>query len=139
MKIQSLFIFITIIILQAYYPVNKTTQPELEIIVMDENGQSIKDAKVTLQTEVSPAKVDLKENVKFTNAKGIVNFEHQSEMRVENVLIHGVQYYDWFVCVSKTGYQTHDLIKVEEKDQFKQLKIVLKKGQNSDRDYPYFC
>ena len=127
------------VFLQACYPVIKTIQPELEIKVIDENGQIIQDAKVILHTEMKPDKVDLKDNVKFTNAEGMVNFEHLSKIKVENILIHGVQHYDWTLCISKNGYQTQESIQINKNENSQSKIFILKQGRNPDRMFEYLC
>ena len=139
MEIKILFTVMSMLFLQACYPIIKTIQPELEIKVIDENGQIIQDAKVTLHTEIKPAKVDLKDNVKFTNAEGMVNFELLSKIKVENILIHGVQHYDWTLCISKNGYQTQESIQINKNENSESKIFILKQGRYSNRLFADSC
>ncbi|KAF1023746.1 MAG: hypothetical protein GAK29_02861 [Acinetobacter bereziniae] len=51
-------------------------------------------------------------------------------------MIHGVQFYDWHLCVTKEGYITQDFIDVTKNEQ---IKITLKQGNTPPRQYAYQC
>lgn len=129
-------VLIACLALTACYPIYKTQKPEVEVTVVDEQDQPIEKAKVVLMTEVHPAKRDAKFDEKYSNQKGEVSFTKQAEWKVEFLMIHGVQYYDWNICVAKSGYLTQELIKVDSETK---VKIALKKGNNPKREFPYFC
>lgn len=115
---------ISCLALTACYPIYKTQKPKVEVIVVDEQDQPIEKAKVVLITEVHPAKIEANFDEKFSNQKGEVSFTKQAEWKVEFLMIHGVQYYNWKICVAKSGYLTQEFIKVDSNTK---VKIVLKK------------
>lgn len=125
-----------ILFLSGCYPIYKTQKPELEVTVVDEQDQPIEKAKVVLMTEVHPAKIDANFDEKYSNQKGEVNFTKQAEWKVEFLMIHGAQYYDWNICVAKSGYLTQEFSKIKSESK---VKIVLKKGNNPKREFLYFC
>ncbi|MFW1853116.1 hypothetical protein ACG9XR_21445 [Acinetobacter guillouiae] len=78
----------------------------MTVTVLNEQGVAIPDVKVVLVTAVHPAKIDDQYDEKFTNKLGIVNFKKRAEWKVESLMIHGGQVYDWNVCLAKDGYLT---------------------------------
>ncbi|KAF5276378.1 hypothetical protein FQR65_LT16371 [Abscondita terminalis] len=87
-------------------------------------------------TSVRPAKIDDQYDEKYSNQIGVVNFEKQAQWKVESLMIHGVQFYDWHLCVAKEGYITQDFIDVTKNEQ---IKIILKQGNTPSRQYAYQC
>lgn len=125
-----------VISLGACYPVYKTQKPQLTVNVVNEKGLAIADAKVVLVTTVHPAKIEDQFDEKFSNQFGAVNFEKQAQWKVESLMIHGVQFYDWYLCVAKDGYITQEFIKIGSDSK---IKITLPKGNNPSRSFPYVC
>ncbi|MCU4437588.1 hypothetical protein KTH93_19215 [Acinetobacter bereziniae] len=125
------FIFLT-----GCFPVYKTQKPQLTVNVVNERGVAIPNVKVVLVTSVRPAKIDDQYDEKYSNQIGVVNFEKQAQWKVESLMIHGVQFYDWHLCVAKEGYITQDFIDVTKNEQ---IKIILKQGNTPPRQYAYQC
>lgn len=107
--------------LSGCYPIYKTQKPELEVTVVDEQNQPVEKAKVVLITEVHPAKIDAQFDQKTTNSFGKANFAKQSKWQVEFLMIHGVQHYNWNICVVKSGYVTQGMIDVNQD----KIKVIL--------------
>lgn len=133
---RFIFLIPILVSIGACYPIYKTQKPQLAVNVVDEQGAAIIDAKVVLVTTVHPAKIDDQYDEKFSNQFGAVNFEKQAQWKVESLMIHGVQFYDWYLCVAKNGYITQDFIDVNKNSQ---IKIILKQGSTPSRQYPYAC
>lgn len=112
---------VAVLYLSGCYPIYKTQKPELEVTVVDEHNQPIEKAKVILMTEVHPAKIDAQFDKKLTNSLGKINFAKQAEWKVEFLMIHGVQHYNWNICVAKAGYATQGMIDVDHD----KIKVVL--------------
>ena len=125
------FIFLT-----GCFPVYKTQKPQLTVNVVNERGVAIPNVKVVLVTSVRPAKIDDQYDEKYSNQIGVVNFEQQAQWKVESLMIHGVQFYDWYLCVAKDGYITQEFIKIGSDPK---IKITLPKGNNPSRSFPYVC
>ena len=113
-KKNLLFIILLSFFMQACFPVYKTIRPFIEVQVVDENGQSIRDAKVVRMTDQTPARVSTVFDVGISDHEGLVRFEQKRKWEFESFIIHGVQYYSWTLCVSKQGYKTIDQIKIDE-------------------------
>ena len=133
---RSIFLIPILISLTSCYPIYKTQKPQVTVTVINEQGVAIPDVKVVLVTSVHPAKKDDQYDEKFTNKLGIVNFEKQAEWKVESLMIHGVQVYDWHLCLAKDGYMTQEDIKVSTNSK---IKIILKKWKTPKREFPYQC
>ncbi|MGO3384199.1 hypothetical protein [Acinetobacter guillouiae] len=133
---RSIFLVPILISLSSCYPIYKTQKPQVTVTVVNEQGVAISDVKVVLVTAVHPAKIDDQYDEKFTNKLGIVNFEKQAQWKVESLMIHGVQVYDWNLCLAKDGYITQEFVDVGKKAQ---IKIILKKGKTPLKQYPYQC
>ena len=135
-QMKSIIVLILSVSLTACFPIYKTQKPEAEVTILDENGQPLANVKVMLVTEVHPAKVDGQFDSQTTDQSGKVVFTKQAEWKVESLIIHGMQYYDWKICVSKSGYLTQEFIRIKSDAE---VKIVLKKGNNPKREFPYYC
>ncbi|MCG7220251.1 hypothetical protein [Acinetobacter sp. AG3] len=133
---RYIFLISILISLTSCYPIYKTQKPQVTVTVVNEQGVAIPDVKVVLVTAVHPAKIDDQYDEKFTNKLGIVNFEKRAEWKVESLMIHGMQVYDWNVCLAKDGYLTQEFIKIASDSK---IKIILLKGNNPSREFPYFC
>ena len=129
-------VLISCLALTACFPIYKKKRPAIEVTVVDEQDQLIEKAKVVLITEVHPAKSGAQFDEKLTNSAGKVNFAQVAKWKVEFLMIHGAQYYNWDICVAKSGYLTQELIKINSNAK---VKVVLKKGNNPERAFPYFC
>ncbi|WP_228203387.1 hypothetical protein [Acinetobacter sp. CFCC 10889] len=113
--------WVAVLFISGCYPIYKTQKPEFEVTVVDEQGQPIEKAEVILMTEVHPAKIDAQFDKKLTNSLGKVNFAKQAEWKVEFLMIHGVQHYNWTICVAKAGYVTQGMIDVDQD----KIKVIL--------------
>ncbi len=133
---RSIFLIPILISLTSCYPIYKTQKPQVTVTVINEQGVAIPDVKVVLVTSVRPAKIDDQYDEKLTNEFGIANFEKLAQWKVESFMIHGVQYYDWNLCLAKDGYITQEFVDVGKKAQ---IKIILKKGKMPLKQYPYQC
>ena len=90
------------------YPIYKTLQPQLEIIVVDDQKESVYGAKVALISSSSPYGDEKSREVRLTDHKGVAEFQKRSEWRIESLMIHGVEIFYWNWCVEKEGFVTYE-------------------------------
>ncbi|WP_288454828.1 hypothetical protein [uncultured Acinetobacter sp.] len=133
---KNIFLIPFFIFLTGCFPVYKTQKPQLTVNIVNERGVAIPNVKVVLVTSVRPAKIDDQYDEKYSNQIGVVNFEKQAQWKVESLMIHGMQFYDWSLCLAKDGYVTQENIKVKKKEK---IKITLKQGNTPPRQYAYQC
>ena len=136
MKIRDAFPIVLMCgLLSACYPVYQTIRTPVQVNVVDEQGQAIKNAKVVMETTQRPAHVLPVFNRLFTDSQGKVKFHRQREWTIETLFIHGFQVYRWNLCVSKQGYEMLKSIELKEQNS-KRIRVVLKqqKGVNTDEN-----
>jgi hypothetical protein len=85
------------------YPVYKTLQPETVIVVQDETGQPVPDARVTLISSAYPYGRQKSQAVQFTGIGGETAFAAIREWQMESFMIHGWQEYFWNLCVFRSA------------------------------------
>ncbi|WP_052081033.1 carboxypeptidase regulatory-like domain-containing protein [Pseudomonas sp. ML96] len=88
------------------YPAYRTTQPEAELQVLDEQGQALVGANVTLIARAHPTPFEQSRETRSTDAEGIARFASQHEWQAEVMFLHGRLVYYWEWCVTAAGYQT---------------------------------
>lgn len=87
-------------------------------------------------TRVYPSRINDQYDIKFTNEQGAVDFEKLAQWRIESLMIHGMEFYDWSLCLTKDGYVTQENIEVKKKEK---IKIILKQGNTPPKQYAYQC
>lgn len=118
---KALLLLLSVMGLTACYPIYKTLQPEVDVIVQDEQGQLLDQVPVVLMREPN---IGL--GYRYTLAQteqGKVHFDQLSEWRVEFLMIHGAVHYDWYLCIAQPGYETQSSIPVKQE----QIKVTFKK------------
>lgn len=90
----------------ACVPVYKTLQPSAEVQVIDEQGQALNDAQVTLISSAYPYGREQFRTEATTRGDGSATFYKVKDFRVEVMMLHGSQEFFWNWCVTKPGYQT---------------------------------
>ena len=121
------------IFLQGCYPVYKTIRIPVEIKVVDEKGQNLNGVKIVRMTDQTPARVNRIFDITKTNTQGFAKLEKQSKWQLESFIIHGSQHYTWTLCISKSGYETLDDIKLNP-DQQMNVVFTLKKTKNKSEE-----
>lgn len=119
---KSSLVMLSCIGLAACYPIYKTLQPELDVVVQDQQGQLLDQVPVVLMREPN---VGL--GYHYTLAKtqqGKAHFDRLSEWRVEFLMLHGVINYNWYLCVEQPGYEIQPDIAVKQA----QMTVTLKKS-----------
>lgn len=71
------------------YPINKTLQPEADILVTDVERKSIQDAWVTLISSSYPYGLEQMRRGDKTNDRGEASFPEMKAWRTETLMIHG--------------------------------------------------
>ncbi|TCM67837.1 hypothetical protein EC844_107132 [Acinetobacter calcoaceticus] len=111
--------------LAACFPVYKTIRPNLNVLVKDQQGHPINQAQVVLTTIQSPGLLLDPHQIQFTQ-QGQAHFKKASEWQLNVTFLHGVQYYRWFACVTKPGYQTQAYIDINRETKSRhQLDVIL--------------
>lgn len=118
--------------LTACFPIHQTIRPELDVSVMDENGNPVNQAKVTLITQQRPAFVPLRYDVQYTK-NGKTHFQPKHEWQRAMLMMHGIQFYYWALCVEKETYSPQYLDKIKEKDQLQVELRPLQSNQSQQR------
>ncbi|AOA58733.1 hypothetical protein [Acinetobacter larvae] len=125
LKLLQGSIFISsVVMVQACIPHYKMIRPALQVTVKDSQGQVIEQAKVVLVTQQRPAFVGLKYDLQMSNQQGIAHFVKRSAWHNDIMFLHGVQYYSWWLCVSKNGYQTQRYISLNAEQIKKSNRVV---------------
>lgn len=133
---KNIFLIPFIIFLTGCFPIYKTQKPQLTVNVVNERGVAIPEVKVVLVTRVYPSRINDQYDIKFTNEQGAVDFEKLAQWRIESLMIHGMEFYDWSLCLTKDGYVTQENIEVKKKEK---IKIILKQGNTPPKQYAYQC
>ena len=121
------------ILLQGCFPVYKTIRPLVEVQLVDQAGQALEGVKVVRVTEQTPARVEAIFDTAKSNREGWGSFEQKRKWEIEFFMIHGVQYYNWSLCVSKKGYKTIDQIKIDP-DSDKRIVLIMEKTKNKSEE-----
>lgn len=120
-RFKRLFLLLSTTLLSACYPIYKTLQPKLDVVVQNEQGQLLNQVPVVLMRQPS---VGLGYRYTLANTQqGRVHFDALAEWRVEFMLLHGAVHYDWYLCVAQSGYEVQSRIPVDQQ----QMTVVLKK------------
>lgn len=110
------------------YPINKTLQPEAEIVVTDRDGQPVADAWVHLISSAYPYGFEKSRAKVQTDLAGVVSFPKIKEWRMEALMLHGAEVYFWNWCVEKEGYETHVTQWRNSNDFVAQYEVTLQSG-----------
>ncbi|UYF99197.1 hypothetical protein [Halomonas sp. GD1P12] len=113
------------------YPVNKTLQPEAEILVTDEKGKPIQDARVTLISNSYPYGFEQMRRSDQTSNGGEASFPEIKEWRTESLMIHGSNVFFWNWCVVKPGFETHTTMWSSGQDFQPQYNVTLTPGEST--------
>ena len=90
------------------YPIYKTLQPEASVLVLDQKGQPISGAQVTLIAKAHPAPFEQSRETKISDTQGVARFERRQEWKTEVIFIHGSLAYYWNWCIAHRGYATYE-------------------------------
>ena len=90
------------------YPIYKTLQPEASVQVLDQKGQPISGAQVTLIAKAHPAPFEQSRETKISDTQGVARFERRQEWKTEVIFIHGSLAYYWNWCIAHRGYATFE-------------------------------
>lgn len=88
------------------YPAYRTTQPEAELRVLDEQGRPLAGASVTLIGRAHPTPVEQSRETRLTDVNGIARFASHHEWQAEVLFLHGRLDYYWEWCVTAPGRRT---------------------------------
>ncbi|WP_235041384.1 hypothetical protein [Vreelandella profundi] len=113
------------------YPINKTLQPEAEILVTDGEGKPIQDAWVSLISSSYPYGLEQSRMIDKTSYRGEANFPKIKEWRAESLMIHGSQVFFWNWCVVKVGFETHTTMWGGGNDFQAQYEVILNPGEST--------
>ena len=102
MKSKSIFLVI-IFIFTGCVPMKRTTQPNVNIQIMDSNSSVIKDAKVTFVNYMMAMKPKSSTIVR-KNPDGIFKIEKKSKLELVVFAPDAYHGYEWFYCIEKDGY-----------------------------------
>ena len=105
MRIILLFIIFS---LTGCYPVYKTLQPQIEIVVLDSEKRPVQGAEVNLISKSRPHDVERSREIHITDSEGVAKFQQRNDWRIESpIMIHGQQFYYWDWCIEKDGFITY--------------------------------
>ncbi|MFI0472203.1 hypothetical protein ACGLWX_05690 [Halomonas sp. HMF6819] len=113
------------------YPVNKTLQPEAEILVTDVQGKPIQDAWVSLISSSYPYGLEQRRTGDKTNAGGEASFPEMKEWRTESLMIHGASVFFWNWCIVKADFETHITMWSSGDDFQPQYDVTLTPGEST--------
>ncbi len=113
------------------YPINKTLQPEAEILVTNAKGKPIQDAWVTLISSSYPYGLERMRKSDKTNDSGEASFPEMKEWRTETLMIHGSSVFFWNWCVVKAGFETHSTMWSSGQDFQSPYDIILTPGEST--------
>lgn len=88
------------------YPAYRTTQPEAELRVLDEQGLPLAGANVTLIGRAHPTPIEQSRETRLTDADGIARFASRHAWQSEVLFLHGRLDYYWEWCVTAPGSGT---------------------------------
>lgn len=88
------------------YPAYRTTQPEAELRVLDEQGRPLAGASVTLIARAHPTPFEQSRETRSTDTDGIARFASRHEWQAEVLFLHGRLDYYWQWCVAAPGRVT---------------------------------
>ncbi|WP_444941124.1 hypothetical protein ACJJI3_00600 [Microbulbifer sp. ZKSA004] len=97
------------IIISGCYPINKTIQPRAEMVVINEVGNPVSDAVVTLIAGAYPYGEERTRMSIKTDYSGKAEFPIIKDWRIESLMIHGAEHYFWSWCVYKEGFLTYEV------------------------------
>lgn len=93
--------------LSGCYPAFRTSQPRVELVVVDPNGSPVQGATFTLASYRYPFVVPA--TTRFarheTDAAGAVSIAMRGDWQMEALLPDGSSWYVWRYCIEKTGYR----------------------------------
>ncbi|SJN14245.1 hypothetical protein CZ787_14180 [Halomonas citrativorans] len=110
------------------YPINKTLQPEAEILVTDVEGKPVQDAWVYLISNSYPYGFEQMRKVDQTSYRGEASFPSIKEWRTESLMIHGASVFFWNWGVVKAGFETHSTMWSSGDDFQPQYDVTLTPG-----------
>ncbi|MCS2611150.1 hypothetical protein [Halomonas dongshanensis] len=113
------------------YPINKTLQPEAEILVTDVEEKPIQDAWVTLISSSYPYDLKQMRRGGKTSDRGEASFPNIKEWRTESLMIHGSNVFFWNWCVVKAGFETHSTMWSSGDDFQPQYDVILTPGEST--------
>ncbi|WP_447956242.1 hypothetical protein [Vreelandella sp. EE7] len=113
------------------YPVNKTLQPEAEILVTDVEEKPIQNAWVALISSSYPYGLEQMRTSDQTNHNGEASFPEMKEWRTESLMIHGASVFFWNWCVVKAGFETHTTLWSRGDDFQPQYDVALTPGEST--------
>lgn len=110
-------------------PRNSVRLPDLTVEVQDEHGAPLQGVSVRLATGSHPHAQWHDELFMTSDHEGRVSVSKKEEWEVVfPLLMHGVPYYYWTLCVEKPGFQTV-VQEVETKQSAAQVSVVLLPGE----------
>ncbi|RUR34439.1 carboxypeptidase regulatory-like domain-containing protein [Vreelandella nanhaiensis] len=113
------------------YPINKTLQPDAEILVTDVEGNPIQDAWVYLISSSYPYGFEQTRRVDKTSYRGEASFPEMKEWRTESLMIQGSNVFFWNWCVVKAGFETHSTVWSSGQDFQPQYNVILTPGKST--------
>ncbi len=113
------------------YPINKTLQPEAEILVTDAEGKPVQDAWVSLISSSYPYGLEQMRMGDKTNDSGEASFAEIKEWRTESLMIHGASVFFWNWCVVKADFETHTTMWSSSDDFQAQYDVTLTLGEST--------
>ena len=90
------------------YPIYKTIQPEASVLVLDQKGEPITGAQVTLIAKTHPSQSEQGREAKISDTQGVARFVHRQEWQTEVTFIHGSLEYYWNWCITHSGYTSFE-------------------------------
>ncbi|WP_106374289.1 hypothetical protein [Vreelandella songnenensis] len=113
------------------YPINKTLQPEAEILVTDAEGKPLQGAWVTLISSSYPYGFEQMRTGDQTNDRGEASFQSIKEWRTESLMLHGSNVFFWNWCVVKPAFETHTTMWSSDQDFQPQYNVILTPGEST--------
>ncbi|MBE0399894.1 carboxypeptidase regulatory-like domain-containing protein [Halomonas sp. FME1] len=113
------------------YPINKTLQPEAEVLVTDGEGKPIQNAWVYLISSSYPYGFEQSRMMDKTSYRGEASFPKIKEWRAESLMIHGSEVFFWNWCVVKVGFETHTTMWNSGNDFQTQYEVILNPGEST--------
>lgn len=89
------------------YPAYRTTQPDAELQVLDEQGSPLAGASVTLIGRAHPTPFEQSRETQLTDAQGIARFASRHQWQTETLFLHGRLFYYWEWCITAPGRRTY--------------------------------
>jgi hypothetical protein len=101
LRITLLLVFL----LAGCVPLLTVTQPEVEILVTDEDGVPIEGALLNFASQLYGPNGSTKFASVRTDQSGIVRLARESYIQLALLVVDGIAVYGWSYCIEKAGFQ----------------------------------